>query len=512
MKRFITYIASALVLISAGCKKGYLDVNDNPNDAVSSTPDLVLPNGLVRTAAILDNPLGTFSYVSGWMGYIAISGSYAISNNDFTTYRQTSAFGENAWQNFYHNLADYDYVVKNSTGFYKGVATVMKSLDFQYLVDLFNNVPYSEALQGTAIVHPKYDDAQAIYGDIFKKIDSAMILINLAPDAPSPKADLLFSRLAGTTIPIGAADFANTKTLWLKFANTIKLRMIERMSEMTAKPAYFAPELAIVAGDPNGFLTVDASVNPGYLNTTGKLNPFFGSNFNSSGTYINDFWRANAYAISLFQTTSDPRLGRVYNSVSGNYVGNSLGLGGAVGSASSTFGPGVVQAFSQDAVIMLAAESYFIQAEAAVRGWITGNAQALYEAGVRESFRYLGVPNYATAAATYVSNGNALTTWSTATTNNAKISLIISQKYLAEDLINVLEPYCDYRRFLNNTSGIVIKAFTAAGGGGILTQSPSVDVRQIPYRLLYPSSEVTTNPGNIPGNIDHHTSKIFWMP
>jgi hypothetical protein len=47
--------------------------------------------------------------VDGW-GYWAISGSYAISNNDFTTYQQTTTFGNGLWFSIYDNLEDYQYV------------------------------------------------------------------------------------------------------------------------------------------------------------------------------------------------------------------------------------------------------------------------------------------------------------------------------------------------------------------------------------------------------------------
>ena len=88
------------------------------------------------------------------------------------------------------------------------------------------------------------------------------------------------------------------------------------------------------------------------------------------------------------------------------------------------------------------------------------------------------------------------------------------QKWIAENMINVFEPYCDYRRFVNSTTTTPkpMSFITNFGPPYAISQSPSVDVRTIPYRLVYPRSEINTNAANIPGGIDHHTSKIFWMP
>jgi hypothetical protein len=121
-------------------------------------------------------------------------------------------------------------------------------------------------------------------------------------------------------------------------------------------------------------LDVDASVNPGYLNSAGKTNPFWGSNINTSGTYTQDFYRAGQYAIDFFSAHRDSlRMGKYYKTASspgGTYQGNYFGDQGIPNSRTSEFGTGILKAFSQAAPIMLASESYFLQAEAIARGWL----------------------------------------------------------------------------------------------------------------------------------------------
>jgi len=180
----------------------------------------------------------------------------------------------------------------------------------------------------------------------------------------------------------------------------------------------------------------------------------------------------------------------------GNYIGQQSGA--FVGSASSIFGPGVLKVFSQPAILMSAAESWFLQAEAIQRTWLTGNAQTAYQNGVAASFSFLGVPSAASAASTYYNQSDAETNFTTATN---KIAVIMRQKWMAENSVNPFEEWADYRR-LGLPADIP------------LTQNPAVDVMAIPVRIIYPTIEYQTNSTNVTaqGTVNQHTTKVFWMP
>src|SRR6266850_2604949 len=74
-------------------------------------------------------------------------------------------------------------------------------------------------------------------------------------------------------------------------------------------------------------------------------------------------------------------------------------------SNTSAFGLGVMGGPSSPVTFLSAAQSFFLQAEAVQRGWMAGNAQALFQSGVTESFKLLGVPAAVAAATTYYSSG-----------------------------------------------------------------------------------------------------------
>ena len=179
-------------------------------------------------------------------------------------------------------------------------------------------------------------------------------------------------------------------------------------------------------------------------------------------------------------------------------MGGKLGsTNNPVGSAISGFGPGVLKSVAQPSILISAAESYFLQAEATFRTFLPGNVQTLFNSGVQASFDYLG----AAGALAYYSQANKNTNYAATTNPAEQLAVIIRQKWVANNTVMPLEAFNDYRR-LGLPSDIP------------LSVSTFVDVRTIPTRYLYPTVEYSTNAANVAaqGTINHHTSKIFWMP
>src|ERR1700676_3556687 len=198
MKKLSAIFILIIVSVSFwGCSKSYLDINTlNPNNATSATPEQVITNAMVTTAQFQVVDLGSTTFLNGWMGYWAPSGSYAQNGEDVASYKETTTFGDALWQVDYHNLGDYYFVEQASETqnkpFYEAMAKTMKSLVFQQLVDNFNNVPYSQAFQGTKNIQPKYDSAQAIYEDLSKQLDTAVLLMQSPAAIGTKGSDIMF--------------------------------------------------------------------------------------------------------------------------------------------------------------------------------------------------------------------------------------------------------------------------------------------------------------------------------
>jgi hypothetical protein len=503
MKKLSVLVVIIIVAVSlSGCGKSYLDINQpNPNAATGATPELVITSAMTATASgqIVNTALAPTNYINGWMGYWAPSGSYATNNQDVASYYETTAFGNTLWIGSYRNLEDYYYVETSATTqlkpYYVAMAKAMKSLVFSQLVDMFNNVPYSESFQGTVIIQPKYDDGQTIYEDLVKQLDTVVALMQSPAAISAPNSDVMFY-----------GDNAG----WAAFANTLKLRLLMRQTQMTGRDQYIKDEIAKIEANGAGYLEEDASVNPGtkpgspgYANNDQQQNPLWGyfrtlTGLPTSGGQA-DYWRASAYAINILQSYNDPRLGQIYSQVSpGVYAGNVLGKQDNIpGDGTSSLGPGLLKDVSQNAVIISAAESHFLRAEAIVRGFLAGDAQAEYEAGVQASFDFLEAGD----ATAYLTQNNANTNWTKVAGVPAQTALIIRQKWISENGVLPLEAYADYRRLhLPSDIPISISPYKVPSDA------------QIPVRYLYPVSEYTTNTDNVnaEGTIDYYTSKVFW--
>jgi len=496
IKRLTAGILAGLLMVMTGCKD-YLEVNNNPNQVTAATPQLVLPDALATTGWYLTGNTpsgvpGSFYFLNLWMGYWNWSGNYSISTSD-KNYQFTQGFNNSIWGSAYLNLKNYNYVDTQGATLgqplLQGMAKIMKALHFQLLVDTYGDVPYTSALQGTTTILPTYDKAQAIYEDLFKQIDAGMALL--------AKGD-------GTLNP-GPNDimFQGDISKWLKFGNTLKLRMLLRQSEKADRASFVQAQLATIKASGYGFLGAgeNAAVNPGYSNSQNLQSPLYGAFYaiNGNPTTLNNQYKGNLYGITFYKNTNDPRLGAYYRPVTGttsNFNGTLFGTTDVlVNSQVSDIGPGVLKNVSQNSPILQSHESLFMQAEAAQRGWITGDPKALYQAAISESFVNVG-RTAAEATAYYSQAGVANVNWE-ASTN--KIEAIITQKWASENGTAPFEAWSDYRR-LGLPTAIPI------------SQDPSTTVRQIPLRLLYPTSEYSTNAANVgaQGTINQFTSKIFW--
>ncbi len=492
IKRLTAGALAVLLLTVAGCKEGYLDINNNPNQVTAANPSLVLPSALASTGAYATT---SFYFLNLWMGYWNWSGNYSINLSD-KNYQFTNSFNNGIWTNGYLNLKNYNYIDQQGAALnqplLQGMGKIMKAYHFQILVDTYGNVPYTSALQGTASILPTYDNGQAVYDSLFAQINTGLALFAAG------------DKQGSTVVNPGANDimFQGDISKWRKFANTLKLRMLLRQSEKTDRAAYIQSQLAIIKASGYGFLGAgeNAQVNPGYVNSANQQNPLYGAFYavNGSPTQTNNQYKANGYAVSFYKQTNDPRIAGFYAPVpktTNTYNGTLFGTTDVlVNSLVSDIGPGVLTGVDKPAPILMSHESLFMQAEAAQRGWLTADPKTLYQAAITESF--VNVGRTPAEAVAYYSQPVNDVNWD-ASPN--KIEAIIRQKWASENSLDPFEAWSDYRR-LGLPADIPI------------SQDPSTSVKQIPVRLFYPQSEFSTNATNVnaQGTISQFTSKIFW--
>jgi len=505
---------SALLLTGiVGCQKGTFDVNKvNPNAPTSAPSQYLLSSSLTATASLMHG--GNSDVLDNWMGYWTQSGGFTPSTT-YVIYQITSSNYTGNFDNAYIILSNYNLLLKNAgtdptQSYYKAMATIMEAFMYQRLVDLYNSVPYSQALSTNATFSYKYDDPATIYKSLVAKCDSAVTIIKAAPT---------------NAINPGNYDvvFGGNMTNWIAFAKTLKLKLLMRQTEAGLGSAGVKTALSGMA--TADFLTVDASVNPGYSNaTSGQLNPLYYdlvANATGQNGLNTTYYRANSFAVKFYQDNNDPRInaiyapsgqeaiayttqldgtvatnrakvkGRDYGSTNGNGESNSV-ISAIVGTGFTSGGK--QKGPTQSAPLITAFESLFLQAEAVQRGYLAGNAGTIYNAAVAADFAFLGV----SGAADYTSQPDALTNYSVSLD---KITTIITQKWAAMNSVDPLESYSDWRR-LNIPSNLPVSHY------------PGVTVTHIPYRFPYTINETTLNSANVPSGgtgTDLFTSKIFWM-
>lgn len=526
MKKYTFYTFIALFFVAVvGCKD-YLDINTNPNAPSVTVPDLVLSGALTESARIISQDMG--GYAAYWAGYWSRSGTYSQSGAVNQNFGLTNNSFQNVWLSSYLNASNYNFVENNSKAiagydYYVAIAKIMKVYDFHNLIDNYGNIPFKSALQGFQSLSPKYDSATITYESLSAELDDAVAIISTQSSIIPPTA----KPIAATTDVM----FKGNMAMWAKLANTLNLRLLLRQSQLPSKAAFIAAEIGKIKTNGKGFLGVgeDAIINPGYAQATGLQNPLWEQNALGVGGDIGnrDVNRTSAYSLAFFKTNNDPRVDRLFLNV-GDVPGHSNGTNykgipfGAPPDAqiatalTSAFGLGVMGSPAAPVIFLSAAQSLFLQAEAS---WHAGKDPAVWGAGlfapadmptlfnngITESFRVLGVPDYAAAASTYYGQALPDVNFSAAGAGAPQLHAIIKQKWAANCSIDCMEAWCDIRR-LN------IPDITSG------TDLPySLDAAKIsntpPIRLLYPQTEYSNNASAVAGegSINQFTSKIFWQ-
>jgi hypothetical protein len=505
MKKYFLIIFTLTAFIS-GCKKSFLDLNENPNFPSAVPARSLLPAALVRTSSLMVDP--NLDYINVWMQYWSFSPSYAVSV-DNRSYKFTNTFRQGLFTNIYSNAFDYqkiiDFAIAQNTPALEGIGRVMKSMVVQMAVDVYNNVPYTDAFKGATNITPKYDDAKTIYESLYNDVTLGIAKLKIAQptDFLDANYDLLFGKSS------------NSQAMWIKFANTIRLRLLMRQANRADRAGYISSKTS--ADFPNGlssFLGVGelATINPGYTNSENKQSPFWGTfGYTPSGTITgdNDFFKASQFAVNFYEGQNDFRIFYFMKPAgSGSFFGvtfrgNEMGSQGTstltysdiCNNGTSNLTNGNQFRFPTDKqAIMTDFESLFLQAEAVQRGWFGGNAQNYFNNAVAQSFSYIFGPGGPSIQSQLIPTAD--NDWATATD---KIRLIITQKWAALNTVNMLEPWCDYRR-----TGFPIIPLSSNSNRG-----PNV-----PVRYKYPQREYDLNGPNVTaqGNIDQFSSKIWWMP
>ncbi|WP_031525773.1 SusD/RagB family nutrient-binding outer membrane lipoprotein [Dyadobacter crusticola] len=276
------------------------------------------------------------------------------------------------------------------------LANVIWVFAFHRLTDYYGPIPYSAA--GTPALSIKYDSQADIYKDFFVRLDAATaVLKGKTKEVPYGKFDLIYK---------------GDVNKWIKFANTLRLRLALRISKVDPAEAKKQAEAAYAGG-----IMTDIA-DDAYM---GKTQTGDDANGLSRIAVWNEF-RMSASMESVLKGYADPRIGVYFQPASGTgtYEGlrngltptqlaaapNSNNNNSNVGTRWATgSGADWTTVFDTPQNILHSAEAYFLRAEGALNGWaMGGTAKELYEKGITASMKQWGVSD--AAAAAYVNSLN----------------------------------------------------------------------------------------------------------
>ena len=440
------------------------------------------------------------------------------------------------WDNRYTRMANL-VTIKNKAieaedlG-YNAIATTLMVVEFRELVDMFNNVPYTDALQGEQNLSPKYDKGADIYAALLKDIQSAIDNF----DAAISNANYSVATLKDSDIM-----FHGDLKSWQRYAYSIKLSLLMRISNVQD----VASEVAAIADKCLGMDEL-VTANPGYYIGEGKMNPTYetwGRSYLNKETSAHKQNVPTATFVDALRENNDPRQ-RVYLNArtdmgdeanatnyaafgleNERYIGVPFGQMAPAGNEFvSTMGyPALCRTSSTvdgplaDVVVMSGSLVGFYLAEAALRGMIPGGdakAQEYYENAVisamtmfEASLQDASINDYgacpaitgsaAEAAQIFLSQDNKAVNWNLMTTNEEKLEAIQLQKWISLFMVDPLEAWSEQRR----TDYPTLKFSNSQTTG-----------KKLVARLPYPNGEKTLNPENhdAEGEVNFYSSLVFW--
>ncbi len=560
MKSKFNKILAALVCIGLlSCEKDFLDINDDPNNPLDVSLELLLPSAQLDLAGALGTSGGglstnTVTYMHQWVQRRNTQNDYAIQGGDF---------GVTApWLILYTRaLADTEIIIQKGTtqeAFpYLGIAQIMKAYAYSLMVDTWGDVPFSQAHKADVLL-PAYDKGEDIYPQLFELLDAG--IENLEKES-------LFE--------VGQDDlfYGGDTDLWIKFANSVKLKMynqIRKVQNVSAEVnALLAEGNLISEGSEDFQMAYGVSAgpdnrNPGYVQewnagvanyhispffyeTMANLNTFNHRNYGgdidivdpripyyfynqlsevspdespenpcsycfgyislASGDFVTvvpELEGTGMVSIYNFSLNIDPNEG--FDQGASKTVCGLYPLGGEFddgrgGEASFDSGnPQVPQRLLNYYAIK------FIEAELYLTGAASGDHRVAFEEGIRAAFDKVneiadgvGAPSMAPADIDeYV---DAVLDDYDSDNETGKLEHIMTQKWIASFGFGV-DMYTDYRR----------TGFPVLHDGNTDNLSFTIRSREFPHSFPWPTANLSVN-GNAPPqkNVTSDDAKPFWM-
>lgn len=559
MKSRIYKILCVVIMLNIFSCDSFLDINEDPNNPKEVPVNLLLPSIQVDMAGALGSGSGGLSSTA--MTYmhqiVQRDGSlndYAPLGDDFGVTTPWNVLYTRALMDIQGMITQADEI---DARHYAGVGKITKAYIYSVLVDVFADVPYTDANMGVENPNPAYEPGETIYPKLFALLDEAILDLDAESSASPGNDDLIYG---------GDLD------LWRQFAKTLKLKMynqIRLVQDVSAEVNALIAEDDFIEDEDGDFQLVYGTAispdnrNPAYVQeyAPGTAQFYISPFFYETMANLNTFGHRNYGSLIGMEDPRIPwyfyhQMGEVSpdnvpeNPCSYCYGYEDQNTGEFVEKIPQLAGTGMVsiyqfslnidpnEGFDQSASQTLVGlypmggkfddgdggganfngnpevpqrmltyyARKFIEAELFLTGTATGNARDAFEEALYASFSKVNqvasdvdAPQIDAADIDdYVAA--ALTAYD-ATDDAGKLEHIITQKWIASFGVGY-DMYTDYRR----------TGYPVLHDGNTDNLSVTVRGRDFPNSLPWPSANLSIN-SNAPGQklVASVDAKPFWM-
>ncbi len=491
----ILLLPAVVITVMAGCKKSFDSLNANPNKP-TSVPALLLFSGIVND--MYDNPA---SYDR--------PNQYFLCNYD---YYGNNRYDFGSGNTYYSTLINVTKMEQNAKAAglpavnpYEALGKFFRAYFFTKMSLEMGDVPMSQALLGLTNLKPVYDAQKDVFKQSFLWLDSA-------------NTDLAALVASGDNNLQGDIYFGNDLAKWQKAVNTFRLRLLIELSKkaddadlkvkqqfadiIASKGKY--PVMTAIADNLQYNYTYPTNDYPNNPSNFG----FDGLRYNTSATYVGLVTKFKDPRVFI---TAEPAGALVtagksptsFEAFVGADPGEDLGImyvKANSGNYSLLNRKHYYDSYTAEPAVQVGyAEMCFNIAEAINRGWLSGDAESYYKAGIQASMDFYNIPATGAMTVYFLRPGASLGTYDTysvnvdftayynqavvkyAGNNPNGLTQILEQKYVAFFRQSGLEPYYQNRR-----TGVPV--FTTGPGTG--------NSGRVAARFQYPGSERTANTQN----------------
>ena len=303
--KFFSFITVIMLLLTISCQD-LTEINTSPNQLGASDINVkyVLTSVLSGTAT-------NYIRVNAYGGTITLSEAMQYMQRDYIDWQGTNTFVWTpvALSSLYSPLKNSQYIYENAKSeplegnqkFYTAVGLIMRSFWYGFMTSLYGDIPYSEAMKAqSGNFTPVYDAQKDIFKGILGDLKTANELLSTV-----------------TTVDgASAADimYGGDVTKWRKFANSLRLRYLIRLSEkltdMSAASVDVKTEVSTMVGNSATYPIFTSSSDNASIPFPGTdaTNGWYGGPL--GWTNRSEFYRRKPCAtfVNELRTTMDPRL------------------------------------------------------------------------------------------------------------------------------------------------------------------------------------------------------------